>query len=122
MAARKLDKPEWRQYFDSLSRSLKGAQAEIEVAALPLGDQVQADWLPLFGITYDPKDDLVEIALEGLDHLIPKPRDIFLDADAGQLLSVEIVDADGGRQIVRLREPLLLAPPQTTQSRAQTQR
>jgi hypothetical protein len=47
-----------------------GKQAEIEIAGLVFGDHVAAKWLPLLGITYDPKGDLVEIALEGLDHLI----------------------------------------------------
>jgi len=52
---------------------------EIEVASLDLGDQVQAKWLPLIGITYDPKDDVVEVALEGLDHMIHRPREMYMD-------------------------------------------
>ena len=52
--------------FDRLSKTLEGKQAEIEVASLSLGDQVEAEWLPLHGITYDPNDDLVEVALERL--------------------------------------------------------
>jgi hypothetical protein len=77
MATRKLDKRQWHTFFDRISRLLEGKQAEIEVASLALGDQVEAEWLPLVGIEYDPKDDLVEVALEGLDHLIPKPREIY---------------------------------------------
>ena len=41
-------------------------RAEIEVASLDLGDQIEAEWLPLLGITYDDKDDVLEIALEEL--------------------------------------------------------
>jgi Family of unknown function (DUF5335) len=59
-------------------------------------------WLPLFGIVYDPKDDLVEVALEGLDHLIRKPRDISIEEGNGLLASVKIIDADGIRQNVKL--------------------
>jgi hypothetical protein len=69
MTTRKLDKRQWRTVFDRLSKTLEGKQAEIEVASLSLGDQVEAEWLPLHGITYDPNDDLVEVALEGLDHI-----------------------------------------------------
>lgn len=112
MTVRKLEKPEWQRYFDFLSRGFQGAQAEIEVASLSLGDQVEADWLPLLGITYDPKDDLVEVALEGLDHLIYKPREIYFDATTAELTSLEIVDAEGVRQVVKLREPFMLPPPQ----------
>ncbi|HET7090780.1 MAG TPA: DUF5335 family protein [Anaerolineae bacterium] len=31
---------------------------------------MQANCLPLIGITYDSKDDVLAIAMEGLDHLI----------------------------------------------------
>lgn len=46
-----------------------GKQAEIEVALLDIGDQIEAEWVPLLGITYDPKDDPVVVLLDGLDHL-----------------------------------------------------
>jgi hypothetical protein len=77
---------------------LEGKQAELEVASLALGNQVQAEWLSLYGITYDPKDDLVEVALEGLDHMIRNPREIYVESGAGTLESLEIVDADGIKQ------------------------
>jgi hypothetical protein len=109
MTIRKLDKSEWNRFFDSMSRPLENRQAEIEVASLAVGDQVEADWLPLLGITYDPKDDILEVALEGVDHMIAKPREIHVDGTGVELNSVEIVDADGDTQIVRLREPLMLA-------------
>ena len=78
--------------------------AEIEVASLDLGDQIQAEWLPLIGITYDPNDDVVEVALDGLDHMIHRPREIYMDNEVGRLTSLEIVDADGVRQIVKLKD------------------
>src|SRR5215470_6822448 len=74
MATRRLDKKEWRSFLDRLSTALEGKQAEIEIVSLQLGDQIEADWLPLLGIAYDPNDDIVEVALEDLDHLIAKPR------------------------------------------------
>ena len=111
MALRQLDKAEWRPFFDHLSKTLDGSQAEIEVTSLALVTHVQALWLPFLGITYDAKDDLVEVALEGLDHMIRQPRTIQIEDGNGLLASVEIVDGDGVRQAVKLREPLLLAPP-----------
>jgi hypothetical protein len=111
MTIRKLDRPEWKKFFDVMSRLLEGRQAEIEVASLALGDQVEADWLPLIGITYDPKDDIVEVALDGVDHIIEKPREIYADDTGVELNSLEIVGAEGDRQIVKLREPLMLPAP-----------
>jgi Family of unknown function (DUF5335) len=67
--------------------------------------------LPLLGLAYDPKDDLFEVALDGVDHMIPKPREIYLDDDVGGLISIEVVDAEGTRQIIKLRDPLMLPAP-----------
>ena len=108
---RKLDKAQWRPFLDIISKLLEAKQAEIEVALLALGDQVQAEWLPLIGIAYDPNDDVVEVALDGLDHLIYRPREIYLENGGGGLTSLEIVDANGVRQIVKLKDQLLLPAP-----------
>jgi hypothetical protein len=115
MTARKLEKTKWRRFFDWMSKGLVGKRAEIEIASLALGDQIEAEWLPLLGITFDPKNDILEIALDGLDHLISRPREIYIDDSAGVLSSLEVIDSDGISQIVQLREPLFLpAPPATT--------
>jgi hypothetical protein len=113
MTMRRLEKPEWRSFFDAMSKSLEAEVAEVEVASLDLGDQTQAEWLPLIGITYDPRDDAVEIALDGLDHMIREPREIYLDDGAAGLTSLEIVDANGVKRIVKLKDQLILPAPQT---------
>ena len=111
MTTRKLDKEQWREFFDGVSKLLEGKQAEIEVASLSLGDQVEAEWLPLLGIVYDPKNDLVEVALEGLDHMIPRPREIYVEDGIGGLASLGIIDGDGQKPIVKLRDELALPAP-----------
>jgi hypothetical protein len=111
MALSKLEKPKWHAYFDNMSRILEGKRAEIEVDALAIGSQIEAEWLPLIGITYDPKDDLFDVALEGLDHLIRKPREVFVDQTAVELTSVEVIDTDDFRHIIKVRDPLMLAQP-----------
>ncbi len=111
MAARKIDRADWQAFFDRLSKALVGMRAEIEVASLALGDQIEAKWLPLLGITYDRRNDILEIALDGLDHMVRRPRELYADALAGALLSFEVIDADGVSQIILLREPLMLPGP-----------
>lgn len=110
MTIRILAKEDWQSYCDQLSKGLTGKRAYVEVGGLPLGDQVATKWLPLLGITYDPKGDLLEIAMEGIDHIIHRPQGITVDDGPDGLKSMEIVDSDRRRQVVRLMEPLLLPP------------
>lgn len=121
MALKKLDKAEWQGLFDHLSKILVGKRAEIETASLDWGDQIEAEWLPFLGITYDPKNDLVEIVLESpkrenIDHLIRHPREIYIDVGGAGFRSMAIVDGDGVMQIVTLRDPLMLPPPAQQQN------
>jgi hypothetical protein len=106
--AKKLDKSQWRAWFDAISKALPAKRVKIEAASLRLGNQVAAAWLPLIGISYDPKDDLIEVALEGMDHLIRRPREVWLEGGALDLSGIEIIDADGVRQIIALRDPVML--------------
>ncbi|HUI20258.1 MAG TPA: DUF5335 family protein [Methylocella sp.] len=112
MTVRRLEKAEWGPFFNHLSKTLLGAQVEIDVTSLAVGAKVQANWVPLIGLVYDPKDDVIEVALEGLDHLIRAPRDIHIEEGNGLLASIDILDAEGARQNIKLKEPLLLPPPQ----------
>jgi hypothetical protein len=111
MTTRKLEKPQWTPYLDFLTKAMKGKRVEIEVASLNIGDQIEAEWAPLVGLVYDHKSDIVEVALETLDHMIPKPSAIFVEEGEGGVSSLDVVDADGVGQIIKLREPLLLPPP-----------
>jgi hypothetical protein len=42
MAVRNLDKANWHTFFDFLAKLHRGKQAEVEVASLALGVQVEA--------------------------------------------------------------------------------
>jgi len=108
MATVKLDKGTWQTYFDRVSKLVVGKQAEIEVASLNIGDQIEAEWLPLLGVSYDPKNDLVEVLVEGLDHLIHNPREVYVDQGPTGMTSMLVVDDADVRQIIRLRDPIML--------------
>jgi hypothetical protein len=101
---------EWRPFFDRMSKELLGKRAEVEVASLDLGDQIVAEWVPLIGITYDSRDDLLDVALDRYDHLIRHPRQILVEEGPKGLASVAVIDDDGARQVVKLKEPLMLPP------------
>ena len=103
---RALQMPEWQAYFDEISKSLEGERALVEIEGLAFGNRMQARCLPLFGITYDSKDDILEIAMEGLDHLIHRPREIVVSEGAEGLERLDIVDDSDQKQNIRLVKPL----------------
>jgi hypothetical protein len=109
--SRRLERDEWQAYCNRISKSVAGKRAELEVISLDLGDQIEAEWLLLYGIVYDPKADVFEVALEGLDHLISHPREVYVDEGPSGLTALEVIDEDETRQIVKLKEPLMLPGP-----------
>ena len=113
MINRKIEKSEWKQFFDFLSKQAEGTRAEIEVASLKLGDQIEAEWLPVIGLVYDHKDNSVEIALEAskrdvVDHIIREPREIYFAEDGRRFMGLDIIDLEGDHHIVKLKDPLML--------------
>lgn len=63
---------------------------------------------PLLGVTYDQHDDLIAVMAEGVDHMTRKPREVFIESEGVDLLSMQVIDGDGITRIVRFREPQLL--------------
>lgn len=106
MAVRDLPKEAWKDYLDNVSKQLKVTEAEVEVTGLNIGDQIEVDWVKCYGVSYDPKDDVVAVVLEGLDHIIHHPQKILVDEIDHKLLTIEIISADGVRNILNLREGL----------------
>jgi hypothetical protein len=108
MTMRRLERTEWIGFCAYASRGLIGRHANIEVASRAGGTRLEARQLPLFGMAYDPKDDVLELFVGQLRHLIWAPREFYVDEVPLGLVCLEIIDADGVREIVTLREPLML--------------
>jgi len=109
--AQAIERSDWERYCERISEALGASDAEIEVASLKLGRQVETRWLPLIGITYDPNDDIIDVALEGVDHIIEHPQELSVDGDAGGITALEIKDNDGNQHLVRLKDALALPAP-----------
>lgn len=108
MGITKINRAQWSTYFDAFSKKLirnhRVDYAEIRVFSADIGAQQQTRWLPLEGITFDAKNDLLEVMVENLDHLVLHPEEIYVDeADDGILASFEVLRRDGTREIIELR-------------------
>jgi hypothetical protein len=107
MTTRELAKAEWNAYFDQFSKHLIGEKVIVEIQGLEfVGDRHQARCLPLIGLTYDSKDNILQVAMDGLDHLIHEPREIIVTDGPDGLESLKVVDANRQTQIVTLVKPL----------------
>jgi hypothetical protein len=107
MTTRPIDKAHWRDFLMQLTHDLCDRGAEAEVAPLALRCRIREKWLGLFGLNYDPRVDAIEIALDGIDHLIAAPRELRAELGPEGLEALEIVAASTS-QTVRLRDPLPL--------------
>lgn len=107
MATRNLAPEQWKPYFEEIHRRMRGHAAYVDASGLRLAHVAPGDWLPLLGITYDQKGDLLDVTTEDVDHCILHPREIRVQDDADGLERVEVFDADGEQQVIRLREPIV---------------
>jgi hypothetical protein len=105
---RKLSRGDWKDYFDGFTRKflkedLPGS-ASIEIISPTLGDQFEVTAVRLIGLTYDPKSQALEVALEGVDHLIFNPAEIWvLEGDPGFISTLEVIHSDDVKEIIYVR-------------------
>lgn len=107
MAIQKLERDQWATYFDTFSRdfirSKRSDYAQIRVLSTEDGAQPETSWLPLIGLTYDAKSDLLDVSVENMDHLVYQPEEIYVDEEDGVISSLEVVRKDGTKEIIELR-------------------
>jgi len=103
MSTFSLEKERWHDYFDNFSRVMDTVPATLEVVAETVGDQMAAENKTLNGITYDPKDDVLELQLgDEVDHLIHGPKEIYITEDDNGFSAMEAVDKEGAKHILML--------------------
>jgi hypothetical protein len=106
-ATKQIAREHWQSYFDAFAkrhlRSDARMAASIDVLSPTLGVEPEATSVRLDGIDYDPKGQTLEVQLEGLDHLVFYPAEIWVvEEDDGFITALEVVRTDGGREITRI--------------------
>ena len=111
-----LPQDRWRAQLDDLTEKFAGGSVTIELLDRELGDEQEAERLPLAYIEYDPKDGVVIVAVGGnsarypvvLRHMVEDPQRIVVDTlgdgdDAPAV--VDVTSGDGGQTIVTIHPP-----------------
>jgi hypothetical protein len=91
----------WRSALDQLTADHEGEQVTIEILDPSVGYQHEADRLPFSYLSYDPKDDVVVIAVGGRSRRYP----VVLRHLVYQPSEVDIVTGDVSQPAVRIVEP-----------------
>ena len=113
---RELERASWPAYFDSIASSIEGMLVTVELMGEQLGDQTDIERLPVQAISYDPRDDVLEVAVGGrgtrypvvLRHFISSPTAISVEELEGRPSAILVTDPGGVRTLIRLFEPGML--------------
>ena len=95
------------KYFDAFSKRFLMADspeaADVEIVGPDVGDQTLASGVRLMGVDYDPHTNALELELGSGDHRAYNPREVWaIEEDDGFVSGLEIVRADGAREVVSL--------------------
>jgi len=80
----KLPNDKWAEFFDGMTSVMSGKFVEVEVSGLDVGDQIESDWLPLNGISYEPGEDTLYVYTEppagvDMEHSIAHPKEVYVE-------------------------------------------
>ncbi|MBP2445100.1 DUF5335 family protein [Rhizobium leguminosarum] len=100
MGLKVLAKAEWATYFSHLHEAVQGKEIKIEVVGATVGDQILVKSTPLLGATYEPKQEMLELSVKGMTHVIERPRRITVQDEQGKVVAIEVIDFAERHQIL----------------------
>lgn len=99
----------WQPYFNFFSKYAQGRHLEVEFASPDFGDQVPQEWTLMGGLSYSPREDILYIHTDTIEHAISSPRIIAVNEyDPARVEFISIKDAEGDVQVLRFRQPQML--------------
>jgi len=113
---REISRDEWAGFLDSFSRQHEGWLVRLEVLGAEIGAQVEAQELPLEGITAELKgggEGAVTIILGGgsrerVTHNISRPTHVRIEqTESGADMTLQIESGGGVTTLVRFRSAVL---------------
>jgi hypothetical protein len=113
---REILRDEWAEFLDGFSRQHEGWLVTVEVLGEEIGAQVEAQELPLEGITAELKsggEDVITIILAGdsrerVTHNILGPTHVRIEqTESGADMTLQIESSNGVTTLVRFRSAML---------------
>jgi Family of unknown function (DUF5335) len=106
-----LPRAQWQARLEELTKHHEGHEVAIELLDQELGDEEGVEMLPLAYLEFDPKDDVVIVAVGGrggrypvvLRHIVEHPQRILADSYGDERSALDIVDRYGDHTIVTIQ-------------------
>lgn len=107
-STKKIPRERLTQYFDAFSKRFLSDggtdSADVQILEPELGDQYAAKGVRLLGVTYDDKENALEIQLEPGDHRVYEPAEVWtVEEDDGFVSAIEIVRSDSAKEIISVK-------------------
>ncbi|WP_214367820.1 DUF5335 family protein [Pseudonocardia sp. H11422] len=103
----KIDHSEWRRTLDQLTAEHEGEKVTIELDDPSIGHEHEAEQKPFAYATYDPKDDVVIVAVGQdkpeepvLRHMVWHPTEVTVADDPSLPPAFRVVEPDGTTTLV----------------------
>ena len=108
MAEKCIVPQDWEEYFDEFYKKIKGMdeKIEIDIEAPSVFEAEEAKGIPLLGISYDPKDKVLSVLSQDLEHLIHKPQEICVEEENGGITQIRVTDGTGAEHFIKLSTPV----------------
>ncbi|MEU6867035.1 DUF5335 family protein [Streptomyces sp. NPDC046876] len=103
-----LDRSRWTTALDELTEAHAGERVSIEVLDPEIGHQYEAERLPFSYLSYDPKDDVVIVAVGGqssrypvvLRHMVQHPKEVDVATAGVPEAAVQVLDQEGTATLI----------------------
>ncbi len=110
-----LERRDWQNILDHISRAQNAHKVTIEVDREDLGSQKEVENAELQGLSYDPKGGTIAIRAGAVEHMIARPERIDIAHAGTDLIAMEVTGGDKTRHLITFVPPLhlpdLLVPP-----------
>jgi Family of unknown function (DUF5335) len=103
-----LERRNWQNVLDRISRSQNGCKVTIEIAREDLGAQKEVENAGFYGLSYDPRGSAIAIRAGAVEHMIAQPERINIAPTGMDLVCMEIIDRGNTRHLIAFAPPLHL--------------
>lgn len=103
-----LERRDWQNILDHISRADDSHKVTIEVDREDIGAQREVENAMLHGFSYDPRGSTIAIRAGAVEHMIARPEKIEIAHAGADLICIEILGGDKTRHLITFVPPLHL--------------